>query len=115
MGNHTRIPIPSLPREFLAVILPYAGLFCRRVFVHVQLLVVGAILAPGKRTITSVLRIVGRQHERAFGKYHRVLSQARWSARAAGRQLLTQLVAVFAGTGPILVGLDETLGRPPAA
>ena len=66
--------MPSLPSEFLAVILPYASLVCRCVFVHVQLLVAGAILAPGKRTITSVLRIVGRQHESAFGKYHRVLS-----------------------------------------
>jgi hypothetical protein len=103
--------MPTLPSEFLAVILPYAGLFCRRVFAHVQLLLVGAILAPGKRTITSVLRIVGRQHERGFGKYHRVLSQARWSARAAGRLLLTQLIAVFAGSGPVLVGLDETLER----
>lgn len=103
--------MPTLPSEFLAVILPYAGLFCRRVFAHVQLLLVGAILAPGKRTITSVLRIVGRQHERGFGKYHRVLSQARWSARAAGRILLTQLIAVFAGSGPVLVGLDETLER----
>lgn len=103
--------MPSLPCEFLAVILPYADLFCRRVFAHVQLLLAGALLAPGKRTITSVLRIVGRQHERAFGKYHRVLSQARWSARAAGRLLLEQLVAVFAGTGPVLVGLDETLER----
>ncbi|WP_223654188.1 transposase [Hymenobacter psoromatis] len=103
--------MPSLPSEFLAVLLPYTGLFCRRVFAHAQLLVVGAILAPGKRTITSVLRIVGRQHARAFGKYHRVLSQARWSARAAGRVLLTQLVVAFVGTGPVLVGLDETLER----
>lgn len=101
--------MPSLPSEFLAV-LPYAGLVCRRVFTHVQLLVVGAMLVPGKRTITSVLRILGRQHARAFGNY-RVLSQARWSVRAAGRVLLTQLVAVFAGTGPVLVGLDETLER----
>ena len=66
--------MPFLPSEFLAVILPYARLFCRRVFVHVQVLLAGAILAPGKRPITSVLRIVGRQHESAFGKYHRVLS-----------------------------------------
>ena len=66
--------MPTLPSEFLAVLLSYASLFCRRVFVHVQLLVAGAILAPGKRTITSVLRIVGRQYESAFGKYHRVLS-----------------------------------------
>ncbi len=68
-----------------------------------------------------MLRIVRRPDERAFGKYHRVLSQARWSAWAAGRILLIQLVAVFADMGPVLVGLDETLERrwgrrlPPAA
>ena len=62
--------MPTLPSEFLTVILPYASLFCKRVFVHVQLLVAGAILAPGKRTISSVLRIVGLHQEKAFHKYH---------------------------------------------
>ena len=51
--------MPTFPREFQAVILPYAHLFCRRVFAHVQLLLLGAILAPGKRTVTAALRIVG--------------------------------------------------------
>jgi hypothetical protein len=66
----------SFPSEFVTVLVPYASLFCRRVFAHVQLLLAGAILAPGKRTITSVLRIVGLSQERAFHKYHRVLSHA---------------------------------------
>lgn len=103
--------MPTLPSEFLSVILPYAGLFCKRVFVHVQLLVAGAVLAPGKRTITSVLRIMGMHSEKAFHKYHRVLSQARWSALTASRVLLNQLVAVFVGQGPLVVGIDETLER----
>ena len=47
--------MPSLPSEFLAVILPYARLFCHRVFAHVQVLLAGAILAPGKRTITCMV------------------------------------------------------------
>jgi DDE superfamily endonuclease len=100
-----------LPSEFLAVIIPYTRLFSRRVFAHVQLLVVGALLAPGKRTITSVLRIVGLSQERHFHKYHRVLSDAHWSARAGGQLLLGQLVSAFAGSGPVLIGLDETLER----
>ena len=103
--------MPPLPSEFLAVIIPYAGLFCRRVFAHVQLLVAGALLAPGKRTITSVLRIVGLSQERHFHKYHRVLSHAHWSARQAARVLLGQLVAVFVPSGPVVIGLDETLER----
>lgn len=103
--------MPTFPCEFQTVILPYAGLFCRRVFAHVQLLLLGAILAPGKRTVTSVLRIVGLGQQRAWHKYHRVLSRRTWSARAASRLLLGQLVATFLPAGPLVFGLDETLER----
>ena len=103
--------MPTLPSEFLSVILPYADLFCKRVFAHVQLLLVGAILTPGKRTMTSVLRIIGLSNEKAFHKYHRVLSHARWSALAASQLLLNQLLVVFIGQEPLVVGIDETLER----
>lgn len=100
-----------LPSEFLTVILPYAGLFCKRVFAHVQLLTLGAVLAPGKRTITSLLRIVGVAQEPTFHKYHRVLSHAHWSARQASRILLQELLTAFIGQQPLVVGIDETLER----
>ena len=103
--------MPQLPSEFLTVILPYAGLFCKRVFAHVQLLTLGAVLAPGKRTITAALRIVGLHQEKAFHKYHRVLSHARWSARMASQLLLNQLLNQFIGQGPLVIGIDETLER----
>ncbi|GAA4005544.1 hypothetical protein GCM10022408_16650 [Hymenobacter fastidiosus] len=102
--------MPTFPREFQAVV-PYAHLFCRRVFAHVQLLLLGAILAPGKRTVTAALRIVGLGQQAGWHKYHRVLSRAKWSARAASRLLLGQLVAAFLPTGPLVFGLDETLER----
>jgi hypothetical protein len=100
-----------LPSEFLAVILPYASLFCKRVFIHAQFLLVGAILAPGKRTVTAVLRIMGLSQEKAFDKYHRVLSHAQWSALTASRLLLQQILGIFIGQQPLVVGIDETLER----
>ncbi|MBN8820793.1 MULTISPECIES: transposase [unclassified Spirosoma] len=103
--------MPILPDEFLSVILPYASLFCKRVFAHVQLLVAGAVLAPGKRTISSVLRIIGLNNEKAFHKYHRVLSHSQWSTLAASRLLLDQLLNLFVGDGPLIIGIDETLER----
>ena len=103
--------MPTFPSEFQTVIIPYLGLFSRRVFAHVQLLVVGALLAPGKRTVTAALRIVGLSQQSSWHKYHRVLSRARWSARAASRVLLGQLVAAFLPAGPLVFGLDETLER----
>ena len=103
--------MPTFPREFQTVILPYARLFSRRVYTHVQLLLLGAILAPGKRTVTAVLRIVGLGRQPAWHKYHRVLSRVKWSARAASRLLLGQLVSTFLPVGPLVFGLDETLER----
>jgi DDE superfamily endonuclease len=69
------------------------------------------MLAPGKRTVTAVLRIVGRGNEKRFQNYHRVLNRARWSSRAASRILLRLLVRTFAPSGPLLVGLDDTVER----
>jgi DDE superfamily endonuclease len=71
----------------------------------------GALLAPGQRTVTSGLRIVGLSRELHFVNYHRVLNRARWSGRQASRLLLGLLVSRFAPAGPILLGIDDTIER----
>jgi hypothetical protein len=79
----------TLPKEMIRVLTPFAPLFSERVWQHVQLLLAGAILAPGKkRTVTSALQVVGLEKERRFCRYHRVLSRAIWSSREASRVLL---------------------------
>jgi hypothetical protein len=95
----------------IQVLAPFARLFSERVFHHVQLLVAGTMLAPGKRTVASALRAVGLQEERRFCRYHRVLSRAAWSSREASRILLELLVEAFAPDGPLVLGVDETLER----
>ena len=52
--------------------------FSKHVWKQVQALVVGALLAPGKRTVTAVLRVMGLSQERHFENYHRVLNRPRW-------------------------------------
>jgi len=91
--------------------IPYAALFSKPVFAHARLLIAGAILAPGKRTVCSVLRILGLEGGQRFHKYHRVLSLASWSCLKAGRILLGQLLDCLLTAGPIVVGIDETLER----
>jgi DDE superfamily endonuclease len=95
----------------ISLLQSFAPLFDSRVWGYAQLLLVGAILAPGKRTVTSVLRIVGLGNENRFQNYHRVLNRARWNSRMASRSLLGLLVRSFAPSGPILVGLDDTIER----
>src|ERR687886_59018 len=100
-----------LSSGFASLLQSFAPLFDSRVWSYAQLLLVGAILAPGKRTVSSVLRIVGLGGEQHFQNYHRVLNRARWDSRAASRILLRLLVRTFAPSGPLVVGLDDTIER----
>ena len=102
----------TLPTAMIQLLASFAPLFSKRVWPHVQVLLVGTILAPGKRTVSAALRVVGLEYARRFERYHRVLSRAAWSSREAGRVLLGLLVKTFVADGePLIVGVDETLER----
>jgi hypothetical protein len=101
----------SLPPLFVSLWNTLAPLFSDRVGRHAQVLLIGAILAPGKRTVTSCLRIVGLAGEHRFVNYHRVLSRACWNGREASRLLLGLLVRRLVPRGPIVLGIDDTIER----
>lgn len=100
-----------MPPEFAAFMIAFQPLFSKSVFRHAEVLVVGAILAPGRRTVASALRVMGLSDLITFQNYHRVLSRAHWSARHAAGQLLGLLVGVFHDEGPLVFGLDDTIER----
>ncbi len=95
----------------IRLLAPFASLFSKRVWQNAQLLLVGAILAPGRRTVSSALRAMGLDQYKRFHRYHRVLSRASWSSREASRILLGLLLEAFVGEGPLILGIDETLER----
>src|SRR5215208_8379296 len=101
----------TLPTAMIQMLAPFAPLFSERVWRHAQLLLMGAILATGKRTVSSALRAMGLSQEKRFHRYHRVLNRATWSTREASRTLLGLLVEVFVPEGPLVLGIDETLER----
>jgi hypothetical protein len=101
----------TVPVALTRLIVKFAPLFSKRVWEHAQVLVVGALLAPGKRTVTAVLRIMGLSQEPQFQKYHRVLNRAQWSSVAAARVLLGLVVHAFVPIGPVVLGIDDTLER----
>ncbi len=88
----------------------FRPLFDHRVFKRALVLTVGALLSVRTRTVTAALRVTGRDDKR-FSAYHRVLSRARWSCRAAARILLGLVVERFVPQGPVIVGLDDTIER----
>ena len=101
----------TIPKIFETLIEPYRQLFSNRVWHYAQVLLVGAILSPAQRTVTAAMRVMGLSESRHFINYHRVLSRAVWSSRKASQILLVQLVAVFATSGVIVLGLDDTIER----
>ena len=103
--------MPTLPTTIVQALAPFAPLFSGRVWQHAQVLLAGAILAPGQRTVGSALRAMGLDQEKRFHRYHRVLSRASWSSREASRVLLRLLAQTFVPEGPLVLGIDETLER----
>lgn len=101
----------TLPVELMSLIVAFTPLFSKPVFEHVKVLLCGAILATGKRTVTACLHIMGKADEPHFQNYHRVLNRNRWSALQASRILLGLLVAAFAPSGPLVFGIDDTIER----
>jgi hypothetical protein len=83
--------MPSLPVEMIGLLAPLCATRFRAGRLHAQVLVLGAILAPGKRTVSSCLRVMGLAWERHFTNYHRVVNRAQWSALQASKILLGML------------------------
>lgn len=103
--------MPQFPARFAGVILAFGPLFVQRSWRQAQVLLIGAILGSGRRTVASILRIMGLSHERRFVNFHRVLSRATWSLRQGARILLGRLIAAFAAGDAVVLGLDDTIER----
>jgi hypothetical protein len=102
----------TLPSAIVRVLRPFEAAFSERVWEWAKVLAVGALLAPGQRTVTAALRVLGLSGEVYLQNYHRVLNRARWSSLALSRLLLRHLVRTFVPAGaPVVVGLDDTIER----
>jgi hypothetical protein len=103
---------PALPEAIILVLAPFAPLFSERVWQHAQVLLLGAMLTPGTRTVTGALWVMGLAMERHFTNYHRVLNRATWSARHGGQILLGVLITLLVPPdATIVLGADDTVER----
>ena len=92
----------TLPDAIVALLVPFATLFTSPTWRKAQVLLVGAILTPGQRTVAAALRVMGRSDQRDYARYHEVLNRAVWSSRQAARILLVLLLQhLDGGDGPL--------------
>ena len=103
----------NLPFFTLAVIDPFAqAMWGETTWARAQEMVVGALLTTGKRTVSSVLRVLGLGHEANYARYHAVLNRAVWSGLEVSLILLRLLIKAFAvADEPLVFGIDETIER----
>jgi hypothetical protein len=103
--------IDPVPPRLAAWLAPFRDGFTAPVWRRVLVLVAGALLAPGERTVSAALRVMGLADRPGFGRYHEVLSEARWDARALARRLLLHLLDTLLPSGEVVVGIDDTIER----
>lgn len=102
----------KLPPGFQDTISHFSFAFRKDVWPKVQFLLVGAIICPGSRTLSNILRCVGLRWEKNFPKFHRVLNHNKWSAFNLSEVLLKMIVNRFIPKGECLVlGMDDTIER----
>ena len=73
----------TLPDAIVALLVPFATLFTSPTWRKAQVLLIGAILTPGQRTVAAALRVMGRSDQRDYARYHEVLNRAVWSRQSA--------------------------------
>jgi hypothetical protein len=114
MKNHptspppTGDPVPQLLRDWLQEL---RMCFTAPSWEYVLVLVLGAVLAPGKRTVSACLRITGRAGAKNFSSYHQLLNRARWNSHVMARHLLGMIVNRLVPDDPVVIGMDDTIER----
>ena len=62
------------PDAIVPVLVPFATLFSSPTRRKAQVLLIGAILTPGQRTVAAALRVIGLSDHRDYARYHEVTS-----------------------------------------
>src|SRR6266699_986887 len=102
----------NLPQRIIPILRAFETVFSPPVWEWAKVLLIGAMLAAGERTVAAILRVMGRSNDRQFQNYHRVLNRATWSSRTLSRILLRLLVSLFVpDNAPVVIGIDETIER----
>lgn len=104
--------MPSPSQEIIQLLMVFTQAFTAPTFTNALVLLHGAILAPGRRTVSAALRAMGLADSRYFTNYHRVLNRAQWSPWILSKLLLALIIRSLVPAGmPLLLAVDETLER----
>jgi DDE superfamily endonuclease len=101
----------NLPNVAEPLLMPFCVAFTEPTFQRSLVLLIGAILARGRRTITNLLWNVGDLAEGDPTDYHRIFSRAPWSTWKLGRVLATAVIQLAGSRDWIRVAIDCTVAE----
>ena len=99
----------SIPQAAEPLIQEFAGAFTQPTYPRFVVLLLGAILTTGRRTISNLLRTVQAPAAGHPSSYHRVLSRRRWSTWHLARVLAAYILRHWVPEGPVPLCGDDTV------
>jgi hypothetical protein len=101
----------TIPQAAEPLLSSFSCAFTRPSFQRAMVLLIGAILTLGRRTVTGVLWTVRSIAPGHFSSYHRLFSRARWSLWPLGKTLATAVLRWIGPDQPVLVAADDTVAQ----
>lgn len=97
--------------SFSELLYCFFGCFTGPSFDTFHTLMSGWVLNLGRHTVTGTVRSAGAVGWKHISSFHRFFSQARWLGDELGLTLVQLVVRHLPDDGPVVVAVDDTLGR----
>jgi hypothetical protein len=102
----------GLPAPIVQIFSMFAPLFSRPVYKNALELLTAHFLCKGKRTVTNLIRCLGKHKDRNFTKYHYILRKAKWSTFKASKILFLLIIDMLLPKDtPIVINIDSHLNK----
>lgn len=102
----------NLPEAILHVFNLFAPLFSRPVYKNALEMLVAHFLCTGKRTVTNLIKRLGKHKESKFTKYFYVLRRAKWSTFKSSKILFLLIIdKLLPENAAIEINIDSHLNK----
>src|SRR5512135_2169303 len=101
--------MPLIPSFARPVLDPFAPVFFQPTYQRFLVLLVAALLTPGRRTVSHLLRTVRGWDPGHPSSSHRVFAKRRWSSFQRARLLAKFLLDHCVPDGPVFLAGDDTV------
>ena len=98
----------SVPKAAEPLASAFSVAFTRPTFQRALILMLGAILALRRRTVTHLLRTVGPLAKGHWSDFHRVFCRAAWSCWPLGKVLAAAVLELIPNDQPVVCPVDDT-------